>query len=156
VVGYHQCSYCTNLLHASDQGLRDKWDALFDRYKVDLVINGHNHSYERAHPKLAASLGPLDTIKPRNIRPALDGTTFITAGSGGNTRVERSAYPMSYVTTEDGLRVPEPAPWSVTRYLDLSFITVDVSPRVQGRTTMRIRALRPGDPKPVDSVTLHR
>lgn len=155
VVGYHQCSYCTNLLHASDQGLREKWDGLFERYKVDLVVNGHNHSYERAHPKLAAKLGPLDTIKPTNINPVKDGTTYITAGSGGNPRVELSAHPVSYVTIEGGARVPEPSPWSVTRYLDLSFIAVDVTPRINGRTTMAIRALTP-DGTLVDRVTLRR
>jgi hypothetical protein len=153
VVGYHQCSYCTNLLHASDQGLRDRWDGLFERYLVDLVINGHNHSYERAHPKLARSLGPLDVINPKEIDPSKDGTTYITAGSGGNPRVELSAHPVSYVTVEDGLRVPEAAPWSVTRYLDLSFITVDVTPRTRGRTSMTVRALRP-DGTLVDKVTL--
>lgn len=155
VVGYHQCSYCTNLLHASDQGLRDRWDALFERYDVDLVINGHNHSYERAHPKLARTLGPLDVIKPKVINPVKDGTTFITAGSGGNPRVEESAHPVSYVTIEGGARVPEAAPWSVARYLDLSFITVDVTPRVGGQTTMTIRALTP-DRKVVDKVILRR
>lgn len=155
VVGYHQCSYCTNLLHASDQGLRDRWDALFDRFKVDLVVNGHNHSYERAHPALAAELGPLDVIRPETIDPARDGTTFITAGSGGNPRVELSAHPGSYVTIEGGVRVPEPAPWSVTRYLDLSFIAVDVTPRRNGRTTMTVSALTP-EGTPVDKVTLRR
>jgi 3',5'-cyclic AMP phosphodiesterase CpdA len=155
VVGYHQCSYCTNMLHASDQGLRDRWDGLFDRYKVDLVVNGHNHSYERAHPKLAKTLGPLDTINPKEIDPAKDGTTFITAGSGGNARVEESAHPLSYVTIESGIRVPEPAPWSVTRYLSHSFITVDVTPGFNGRTTMKIRAVTPTGVE-VDSVTLRR
>ncbi|MGH2758101.1 MAG: purple acid phosphatase family protein [Actinomycetota bacterium] len=155
VVGYHQCSYCTNLLHASDQGLRDKWDGLFERYQVDLVINGHNHSYERAHPKLAAAAGPLDTVQPTQIDPTRDGTTYITAGSGGNPRIELSAHPMSYVTIEGGGRVPEPAPWSVTRYLDLSYIAVDVTPRVNGTTMMTVKALTPYGTK-VDAVRLRR
>lgn len=155
VVGYHQCSYCTNLLHASDQGLRDRWDALFESYRVDLVINGHNHSYERAHPKLASMVGPLDTIRPKEINPVRDGTTYITAGSGGNPRVELSAHPLSYVTVEGGARVPEAAPWSVTRYLDLSFITVDVTPRDGGSTTMTVRALTP-EGTVVDAVRLRR
>ncbi len=155
VVGYHQCSYCTNLLHGSDKGLRDKWDPLFEKYNVDLVINGHNHSYERAHPKLAATLGPLDVIHPTQIDPVRDGTTFITAGSGGNARVEQSAHPLSYVTIEGGARVPEPAPWSVTRYLSHSFITVDVTPRMKGQTTMTIRSVTP-EGAVVDAVRLRR
>jgi hypothetical protein len=155
VVGYHQCSYCTNLLHASDGGLRDRWDELFERYQVDLVINGHNHSYERSHPRLARELGPLDEIRPREVDPGRDGPTFITAGSGGNARIERSAHPLSYVTADGGARVPEAAPWSAVRYLDLSFISVDVTPPRHGRTTMRVRALTP-DGRRVDEVTLRR
>lgn len=156
VVGYHQCSYCTNLLHASDAGLRDRWDALFARYQVDLVVNGHNHSYERAHPVVAGRLGPLDNVHVAELDPTTDGTTFITAGSGGNPRVERSAHPMSYVTMIGGLRVPELANWSASRYLNLSFISVDVTPRDgDGRATMTIRSLTP-DRTEVDRVTLVR
>ncbi len=161
VVGYHQCSYCTNLLHSSDQGMRDRWDGLFATYDVDLVVNGHNHSYERAHPKLAETLGSLSLVKPEEVDPRTDGTTFITAGCGGSPRVEASAHPMSYVNIEGGARVPEPAPWSVTRYLDLSYIRVEVDP-VAKTMTVVAKALAPMLPLPgrtpgeVDRVTLTR
>ncbi|HEY3238875.1 MAG TPA: metallophosphoesterase family protein, partial [Acidimicrobiia bacterium] len=49
VVGFHHSAYCTNSLHGSDGGVR-RWAPIFDRYQVDLVINGHNHCYERTHP----------------------------------------------------------------------------------------------------------
>ena len=161
VVGYHQCSYCTNLLHGSDQGLRDRWNALFASYDVDLVVNGHNHSYERAHPVLAERLGPLSLTKPTHVDPRTDGTTFITAGCGGSPRVEASAHPLSYVTIDGGVRVPEPALWSVTRYLDLSYIRVEVDPIAKTMTVVA-KALAPMLPLPgrgageVDRVTLTR
>lgn len=161
VVGYHQCSYCTNLLHGSDHGLRERWDHLFAHYHVDLVVNGHNHSYERAHPELAERLGPLSVVKPTHVDPRVDGTTYITAGCGGSPRVEASAHPMSYVTIEGGARVPEPAPWSVTRYLDLSYIRVEVDPTAKTMTVVA-KALAPMLPLPdrgagvVDQVTLIR
>lgn len=136
VVGYHQCSYCTNLLHGSDQGMRDRWDALFAAFQVDLVVNGHNHSYERAHPVLAARVGPLVELRPQLVDPRRDGTTFITAGCGGSPRAEASAHPLSYVTVEGGARVPEPALWSVTRYLDLSYIRVEVDPDARTMTVI--------------------
>lgn len=151
VVGYHQCSYCTNLLHASDRGLRDRWDAFFRSYRVDLVINGHNHSYERAHPFKADLGGPLDP-PPTVVWPEQDGPTFITAGSGGNPRVELSAHPVSYVTGPDGERVPERALWSVARYLDLSFVRVDVDAAAR---TMTVVALKP-DGSTIDEVVLTR
>ena len=161
VVGYHQCSYCTNLLHGSDQGLRDRWDTLFATYDVDLVVNGHNHSYERSHPKLAERLGPLSLVGPTEVDPRTDGTTFITAGCGGSPRVEASAHPLSYVTVEGGVRLPEPAPWSVTRYLDLSYIRVEVDP-AEHTMTVVAKALAPMLALPgraegeVDRVTLTR
>src|SRR2546430_16290480 len=49
VVGFHHCAYCTNTLHGSDAGVR-RWGPLFDRYGVDLLINGHKHCYERTPP----------------------------------------------------------------------------------------------------------
>ena len=50
VAGFHHCAYCSNAVHGSDGGVRDAWGALFDEHQVDLVVNGHNHCYERAHP----------------------------------------------------------------------------------------------------------
>lgn len=161
VVGYHQCSYCTNLLHGSDQGMRDRWDALFASYDVDLVVNGHNHSYERAHPVLAARVGPLDVVKPVVVDPRSDGTTFVTAGCGGSPRVEATAHPLSYVSIDGGARVPELAPWSVARYLDLSYIRVEVDPSAKSMTVIA-KGLAPMLPVPgralgeVDRVTLTR
>ena len=37
-------------MHASDGGIDKYWTPLFDQYQVDLVINGHNHIYERTDP----------------------------------------------------------------------------------------------------------
>lgn len=125
------------------------------------MVNGHNHSYERAHPKLAERLGPLDVVKPTHVDPRVDGTTFITAGCGGSPRAEASAHPLSYVNMEGGVRVPEQAPWSVTRYLDLSYLRVAVSPANKTMTVMA-KALAPMLPVPgrepgeVDRVILTR
>ena len=33
------------------------WEPIFDRFGVDLVVNGHNHCYERTHPMLQP--GPM-------------------------------------------------------------------------------------------------
>ncbi|WP_208106557.1 metallophosphoesterase family protein, partial [Streptomyces sp. GC420] len=46
VVFFHHCAYSTSA-HASDGGVRDAWVPLFAKHRVDLVINGHNHVYER-------------------------------------------------------------------------------------------------------------
>jgi hypothetical protein len=36
--------------NGSDKGLRQAWLPLFDRYRVDLVLCGHDHDYERSFP----------------------------------------------------------------------------------------------------------
>jgi hypothetical protein len=147
VVGYHQCNYCTNLLHASDAGTR-RWDALFREHGVDLVINGHNHSYERAHPFASSPDAPASTRFPSGsvVTPA-EGPTFVTAGAGGNERVEVSAYDVgmaSYVTVEGGIRLPEVAHWSAARNLGpSSFLRVDVDGDSGSTTSMTIRAIDP-------------
>ena len=46
VVFFHHCAYSTSS-HASDGGVRAEWLPLFAKHQVDLVINGHNHVYER-------------------------------------------------------------------------------------------------------------
>ena len=155
VAQFHHCSYCTNAVHGSDGGVRDRWAALFDEFSVDLVVNGHNHCYERTHPlragEVTAEVGNGGTVKP-----AEQGTTYITAGGGGQQPYSLSTHPIAYVTIDGGLRVPEPASWSASRYLDLSLIAVDVvPPGVDGRTTMTVRALTP-DGAVVDAVTLER
>lgn len=155
VVQFHHCAYCTNAVHASDGGVRDRWGSLFDEFGVDLVVNGHNHSYERTHPLRG---GQVTREVPAGgvVRPADHGTTYITAGGGGQVAYQASPYPLSYVTIEGGLRIPETAPWSAARYLDLSLLAVDVTPPAAGgRTTMALRAMKP-DGTVVDTVTLER
>lgn len=155
VAGYHNCSYCTNVVHASDAGPRERWGALFDQYGVDLVINGHNHCYERTHPIRGGQL-TREAPGGSTISPATDGTTYITAGGGGQAAYQAALYPASYVTIRGGLRVPELAPWSATRYLNLSLIAVDVAPPdPQGVAAMTVRALR-SDGTEIERVTLRR
>jgi hypothetical protein len=141
VVGYHHCSYCTNAVHASDGGPRERWGALFDAAGVDLVLNGHNHCYERTHP-IRAGVVADETAPGGSYRPAETGTTYLTVGGGGQAAYQASLAPTSYVTVEGGARVPEAAPWSATRYLDLSLVAVDVvPPRENRQTTLTVRAL---------------
>ena len=51
---------------------RKKWKPLFDQYNVDLVLNGHDHTYARGHvPKISK------TNETENI-----GTIYVTSVSG--------------------------------------------------------------------------
>ncbi len=51
---------------------RKHWKPLFDKYKVDLVLNGHDHTYARGHvPQLSMNKGSKEL-----------GTVYVTSVSG--------------------------------------------------------------------------
>ena len=152
VVFFHHCAYSTTSSHASEGGVRNLWVPLFDKYGVDLVINGHNHVYERADTMKGgvARKTPIgDTV-----HPATDGTTYITAGGGGRGLYAFSAPDTyagheqpesevaSFVWAAGGAQVEEKVTWSRVRYTGYSFLAVDADPAHRGHTaTLTLRAL---------------
>lgn len=139
---FHHCAYSTIDSHASDGGVRDAWGKLFDRYQVDLVLQGHNHAFERTDPIRG---GSPTTAAPDNsiVYPETDGTVYYTVGSAGRPRYnfqpgEQESYrghevddlfvPNSYVWTPDGKEQPEGVGWSRVRFRNYAFIRVDVRP----------------------------
>ncbi|WP_406232453.1 metallophosphoesterase family protein [Nocardia sp. NBC_01009] len=141
---FHHCAYSTTEAHASDGGVRDAWTGLFDRYQVDLVLQGHNHVYERTDPIRA---GAATKVAGDNslVYPETDGTVYYTVGGGGRPRYDfqpgsRESFrgnelpdttvPNSYVWTPGGDKQDESAPWSRVRFRNYSFLRVDVRPGV--------------------------
>lgn len=163
VVGFHHCAYCSSFRHGSDGGVRDRWTPLFDRYRVDLVINGHNHLYERTHPVRG---GAMTAEAPRGatVDPERDGTTYVVSGLAEEDEAipDQSTAPGSGVTyytgVDGGLRVPEVTPWSaVVDELSPVVICAEASPPdASGATTLRIRSVDASDRTVVDEVTLIR
>jgi hypothetical protein len=160
VVGFHNCMYCSNAFHGSDGGNRRRWEHLFDEAGVDLVVNGHNHCYERTHPVRGGV--PVAEAGTGGEVDAAAGTTYLTAGGAGQAEYPTSSYPVSYVAEEGppgvygGIRVPETALWSATRYMQHSIAVVDVTPRDRdGAATMTVRGLAK-DGAEIDRVTLRR
>ena len=167
VVFFHHCAFSTTNQHASEGGVRADWVPLFDQYDVDLVVNGHNHIYERTDPlRGGAPTGVAPTGS--TVRPADDGTTYITAGAAGRSlysfpvadSYEGHESPVDSVPTyswaPDGTKVTEVATWSRVRYTGYSFIVVDVEPgQPGGRTTLKVRALAENAAE-LDSVELVR
>ncbi|MFI6564713.1 purple acid phosphatase family protein [Streptomyces sp. NPDC050534] len=142
VVFFHHCAYCTSTAHASEGGVRQEWVPLFEKYTVDLVINGHNHQYERTDvikgDKVVKKLPIGETAYPET-----EGVVYVTAGAAGRSLYAFSA-PDSYeghlnerdsvasfVNTKDG-KVNETVAWSRVRYLNYSFLRVDVEPAARG------------------------
>jgi hypothetical protein len=142
VAFFHQCAYSTTKDHASDGGVRDAWCALFDRYQVDLVLQGHNHVFERTDP-IRANKPTRVAADNAIVYPETDGTVYYIVGSAGRPRYpfqdgELESYrghvlpdtfvPNSYVWTPHGTKQPEPVAWSRVRFRNYAFLRVDVRP----------------------------
>ncbi|WP_180268652.1 metallophosphoesterase family protein [Streptomyces sp. Ru87] len=151
VVFFHHCAYSTST-HASDGGVRDAWGELFARHRVDLVINGHNHVYERTDAIRDGEVGRRVPVGGTT-DPARDGTVYVTAGGAGKDLYGFGAgVPDSYEGHEDDresiltfhwtkLRLPDPdrVEWSRVRYTGFSFLAVESEPG--SRPRLRVTAL---------------
>ena len=183
VVCMHQTAVSTGrITNGADLGIRTDWLPLFDRYGVDLVVCGHEHHYERAHP-IRGTLG-TDTLTPAPVSTdsaapidTSKGTVHVVIGGGG-TSIPSNAYlfaqPRCRVLTAVGpfdpalghkapTYVEESAPWSAFRdpVHPYGFVVFDLDPGTPGGNTF-IKATYfavqgPfGEPTPVDEFTLVR
>ena len=163
VAFFHHCAYCTCDSHSSEGGARTNWAPLFDKYSVDLVINGHNHIYERTDPiKAGAATGkaPIGAT----VHPAKQGTTYITAGGAGASLYEFSAADSyaghvqdndavaAFVNDPGGVQTKETVNWSRVRYTGYCLLVVDSQPV---HRTLTIRGLS-GAGQELDRITLKR
>jgi hypothetical protein len=168
VVFFHHCAYCTCISHGSDGGVREQWTSLFDQYAVDLVINGHNHIYERTDPLRAddaTGAAPAGTT----VYPASSGTTYIVAGAGGKSLYEFPAAdsyegsaaghgPISSVVHGgDGGADTENVTWSRVRFTGYCLLVVDSDPgwRPGRPSALRVRAVA-ADGTEIDRIDLVR
>lgn len=167
VVVFGNCVFSTNQNHGSDGGIRSVWEPLFDRFHVDLVINGHVHAYERTHPMRNGQ--PTRIVAPGGtVHPQTDGTTYIDAGgagqglygtwygiSGGGDAGDTSVAPKVWEWTDGSTAkggsgkamdiTDTSTGFSAFRRARWHCLVVDVTaPRAPGgETSMRIRALDP-------------
>ena len=167
VAYFHHCAYCTCAVHGSEGGARQLFVPLFDKYSVDLVINGHNHIYERTDPLR----GGVSTPAPigATVRPATEGTTYIAAG-GARVSLYDFTAPDSYeghlrnvpsvtsfVNEAGGTTVNETVTWSRTRFTGYSLLVMDSKPgwRPGAPSTLTVRGLSE-DGSELDRVILAR
>ena len=94
VVYYHRTVYTSpygeseNDEEGSDGSnrLKETYHPLFEKYDVDLVLQGHNHNYERSYPikyNNANPSAPIITDTHTNNYSNPEGQIFVTVGTGG-------------------------------------------------------------------------
>jgi hypothetical protein len=171
VAFFHHCAYATSASHASDGGVRGVLAPIFDEFGVDLVVQGHNHQYERSNPIKGGRSG-MQAPDGATVHPATDGTTYICVGSGGrprytwqpgetdryrgNTGPDSGTQVASFVNVAGGGKQPETVDWSQSRYLDYAMLAVDVAPGSPGgNSTMTVRTINDLGQE-IDVVTLAR
>ncbi|MEU1129441.1 metallophosphoesterase family protein [Streptomyces sp. NPDC005900] len=151
VVFFHHCAYSTST-HASDGGVRDAWLPLFARHRVDLVINGHNHVYERTDAIKNGEVGRPVPVGA-STDPARDGIVYVTAGGGGKDlygfgpgvkdshegAVHDHDSVATFRWTKSRHAAPETVEWSRVRYTGFSFLAVEVT--AGARPRMSVSAL---------------
>ena len=167
VVYFHECAYCTATAHASDGGVREAWTPLFDQFSVDLVINGHNHVYERTDPLKA---GVVTSAAPSGstVNPATQGTTYVVAGSAGESLyaftasdsyendVNYDSSVSSWVRNSSGGETPETVDWSRIRYTGYALLAVDSEPGShRGDAKLVLRAINEYGTE-LDTLTIQR
>ncbi|WP_406254492.1 purple acid phosphatase family protein [Streptomyces chartreusis] len=151
VVFFHHCAYSTSS-HASDGGVRAEWVPLFARHQVDLVINGHNHVYERTDAIKNGEVGRQVPIGAQT-DPTRDGIVYVTAGGGGK---ELYGFPPGVEESYEGHVADresvdtfrwtksrntkaESVQWSRVRYRGFSFLSVEAEAGAKPR--LKVSAL---------------
>ena len=93
IVYFHQAMYTAKSDHEGLESFRDTYHSLFEKFGVDLVLQGHLHNYQRTYPLLYNDENPA---KPTISQAAVlgersgedlyvdsQGTIFAIVGTGG-------------------------------------------------------------------------
>ncbi len=81
IVFQHHPLYSSNVRRLNNVGLINTVRKMLDDHKVDLVLAGHNHNYERTYP--LRDINPTTTEKSKYRRG--EGVIFVTSGGGGKS-----------------------------------------------------------------------
>jgi 3',5'-cyclic AMP phosphodiesterase CpdA len=110
VVYFHKPPYSKGS-HDSDveldmKSMREHVNPIFEQYKVDLVIAGHSHVYERSYPmrghyginetfdKASHVVAQGSSTNHYTVGPQGQGVIYVVNGSGGKVGGQRPGYPM--------------------------------------------------------------
>jgi hypothetical protein len=106
--------YSSPTRHPGDPMVAKIYHSIFDKYGVDLVIQGHNHNYQRTFQlayNLANDSSPIITsAEMREYDTELGGPIFVTVGTAG----------------QDMYNFTGQAPYVIKQFLRHGFLSVDI------------------------------
>jgi hypothetical protein len=88
VTYFHNPVYSSPNQHVPNVSFRDIYHPIFDQYNVDLVLQGHNHNYQRSYPleyNQSDSSNPAVTTNEKTNYVDPQGPIFAIVGTGGHS-----------------------------------------------------------------------
>ncbi|WNG38155.1 PKD domain-containing protein [Archangium violaceum] len=80
IVFFHHPPYSSAAEHGSEVKLREMYAPVFEQYGVDMVLTGHDHTYERTHPM-------------KGNTATAGGITYLVVGTGSHAKAFVPAQP---------------------------------------------------------------
>jgi hypothetical protein len=123
IVYYHRLAYTSPSHHKAIPLLQNTYHPLFDKYEVDLVLQGHNHNYERSYPIKYNPVMFLSNSTTKTISPIITDTNitnynnpkgqiFAIVGTGGQF--------------DNSYKFKAKAPFVVTQHVEHGILNIDV------------------------------
>jgi len=113
VVYSFRAFYSSNTTHPGLDELQDLYHPLFDKYGVDVVLQAHNHNYQRTYPinyNVTKTFTPIITDRDIEKYNNDKGPIFVTVGTGG----------------EDLYNFTGQAPYVITQFQRHGFLNIDI------------------------------
>ncbi|MCA9688668.1 MAG: metallophosphoesterase family protein [Myxococcales bacterium] len=89
IVSFHQPAFSNTEGRSPEQRMRQEFVPMFEEFGVQLVVQGHNHLYERYH-----------AIKGTTLTTTMGGgVTYLVTGGGGQSLYEEDSYEDPYQVT---------------------------------------------------------
>jgi hypothetical protein len=126
IVVHHRNAYSStanSVISGAFGQWKEAYHPLFEQYNVDLVLQGHHHSYQRSYPikyNVDTSRNPIITDENTNNYTNPEGQIFLTVGTGG-----AGLHPL----------YGNKAPYLITAQEEHGFLNVDVTNNNNDGTT---------------------
>jgi Calcineurin-like phosphoesterase len=124
IVYYHRQMYTIPSIHSAIALLRSTYHPLFEQYGVDLVLQAHNHNYQRTYPIKFNSTNPKHPIETSTNKTTYTdlggGQIFATVGTGG-----KNLYP--FKDQKDGKKENNNHYYYAKQYLGYGILNVDIT-----------------------------